>query len=38
MLVSGGYPKAYEKGKVMTGFDQVTDSILFHAGDKASWK
>ncbi len=32
MLVSGGYPEAYEKGKEMTGFDQVEDSLVFHAG------
>lgn len=32
MLVSNGYPEAYEKGKVMKGFDAVHDSLLFHAG------
>jgi phosphoribosylamine--glycine ligase len=32
MLVSAGYPGDYEKGKVMTGFENVTDSLLFHAG------
>ena len=32
MLVSGGYPEDYEKGKVMTGFEDVKDGIAFHAG------
>lgn len=36
MLVSGGYPGTYEKGKPMTGFESVEDSILFHAGTKVS--
>lgn len=32
MMVSGGYPGSYPKGKVITGTDKVTDTILFHAG------
>jgi len=32
VLASGGYPEAYEKGKVITGLDQIKNSIVFHAG------
>lgn len=34
VMASGGYPKAYEKGKVITGLDTVTDAFVFHAGTK----
>jgi phosphoribosylamine--glycine ligase len=32
MLVSGGYPGNYPKGKYISGFEKVKGSLLFHAG------
>ncbi len=33
-LVSGGYPGSYPKGKVISGFEKVKGTMVFHAGTK----
>lgn len=32
MLVSGGYPEQYSKGYVVSGLDNVRNSVVFHSG------
>ncbi len=34
VVASDGYPDEYEKGKVISGLDEVTEGLIFHAGTK----
>ena len=34
MMVSGGYPEGFEKNKIISGLENIVDSLVFHAGTK----
>ncbi len=34
VIVSGGYPENYEKGKIINGLDSKTEALVFQAGTK----
>lgn len=34
VMVSGGYPGDFEKGKPVQGLDQVSDALVFHSGTR----
>ena len=36
IVASGGYPGSYEKGKVISGLDDVTEATVFHCGTKVT--
>ena len=36
VMASAGYPGSYEKGKQISGFDNVGDALVFHAGTRLS--
>jgi phosphoribosylamine--glycine ligase len=35
VMVSGGYPGSYQKGKLISGLSETSESLIFHAGTKA---
>lgn len=34
MMVAGGYPESYRKGDAISGVEDVSESLVFHAGTK----
>ncbi len=36
VMVAEGYPGSYDKGKIINGLEEITGSVVFHAGTKSS--